>query len=165
LFLSEEQSKIVDLRVTSPDVLYVCKKCGAEERHVYMGKLGEKLMREQICHDCHHVERFLKLTKSPRLLIFGGEIYFIGNRVTGSDFRGFGGALWHFRRLDTGEEIWTKNLWYNGKVPERLKDQLPDNVEQVTQEGMSFKEIDKVPLYENTHDDFNLWKWEKENEE
>jgi hypothetical protein len=43
--------------------------------------------------------------------------------------RGFDGRTFRFRMLDTGEVIEHDNVWYQGTIPERYREQLPDNAE------------------------------------
>lgn len=44
---------------------------------------------------------------------------------------GFGGYQHKIRKFGSDEIIVTKNLWYNGKVPEKFRSYLPDNAEFV----------------------------------
>lgn len=40
---------------------------------------------------------------------------------------GFGGALFRFRLLATGEVIESNNVWYQGRIPDEYRDVMPDN--------------------------------------
>lgn len=44
---------------------------------------------------------------------------------------GFGGSLFIFERLDTGERIESRDVWHQGTVPNNFRKQLPDNAKIV----------------------------------
>jgi len=47
---------------------------------------------------------------------------------------GYGGSLHRIRMLATGEVIETRNLWHQGTVPPKWREQMPDDAEFVTAE-------------------------------
>lgn len=69
---------------------------------------------------------------NPKSLRIDGVQYWLGDDepFTPKRWKGFGGRKFTIRRL-TGEVIETDNLWYNGDIPEAMREQLPDNAEFV----------------------------------
>lgn len=59
-------------------------------------------------------------------LIINHRSYTIGKDTF---VKGFGGAKHAIKKFDSGEIIYTDNLWTNGDVPEKFWDKLPDNAE------------------------------------
>ena len=58
--------------------------------------------------------------------VIDGKCYYIGDEKSVSSFRGFDGRRFKLQMIDSGEIIESTNLWYNGDVPEKFRDQLPD---------------------------------------
>lgn len=51
------------------------------------------------------------------------------------DLAGYGGALFRIRWLATGEVTETRNLWYQGVIPPKWRERMPDTAEFVKAEA------------------------------
>jgi hypothetical protein len=73
----------------------------------------------------------LKTRDNPRSIRVKGVQYWLGDDDPNerAQWKGFGGATWRIRRIPSGEEFVTHDLWRSGDIPEDLKEQLPDNAE------------------------------------
>lgn len=66
--------------------------------------------------------------------VIDGEHYVIAPEDENRSFwsaRGFGGRKFVIRFFD-GREVTTTNLWHQGTIPPKFRDQMPDNAEFVT---------------------------------
>ena len=94
---------------------------------------------EDICStDCFNRNFWLEIideAKKDKYLhpVMDGTCYCICDENSKSSFRGFGGALFYITFND-GHMVATTNLWSNGSVDLRFKDQLPDNAHRSTLE-------------------------------
>jgi hypothetical protein len=52
--------------------------------------------------------------------------------ASGRDHAGHGGRLFRIRHLGSGEVTETRNLWYQGVIPPKWREQMPDDAEFVT---------------------------------
>ena len=53
------------------------------------------------------------------------------------DLAGHGGRLFRIRRLGSSEVIETRNLWYQGVIPPKWREQMPDDAEFVTADSLA----------------------------
>lgn len=88
----------------------------------------------QAALDKSHNEYWEYRTKhkdNPRSIRVNGVQYWLGDDdpTEPARWKGFGGAMWRIRRIPSGEEFVTHDLWLSGDIPEDLKEQLPDNAE------------------------------------
>ena len=117
-----------------------CKICGKQFE-------GTRWLppHEDICNsDCFTQNFWLEIideAKKDKYLhpVMDGTCYCICDENSKSSFRGFGGALFYITFND-GHMVATTNLWSNGSVDSRFKDQLPDNAHHST-----IEEIKKNP--------------------
>ncbi|MGI5927771.1 MAG: hypothetical protein ACOX8A_11450 [Thermacetogeniaceae bacterium] len=100
----------------------VCEFCGKlfDEPRYY--KPYNKLCSSECFHEKFWVD---VLKDKDKHIIVDGNVYSIGGD-TASGIKGFGGALFRIKK-NNGDYIETDNLWYLGEVPEKYKNQLPDN--------------------------------------
>lgn len=98
-----------------------CDKCGSTD-------LERDLRHFGFCHTCEFWMEKITQKDHPAVVRVNGVQYVIAPENAESLFREFGGARWHIRFFD-GNECITTNLWCNGTIPEKLREQLPDNAE------------------------------------
>ena len=89
-----------------------------------------------LCFDCSFWENLItkaEQRESGSIRIDGHHYYVdLKNPIKGGipSHRGFAGRSWNIRFRD-GATVRTDNLWYQGQIPERFKDRLPDNADFV----------------------------------
>ena len=105
-----------------------CVACGTETtrdraRYIYVRRAQE------LCFACEHWVALLTLEERSRCFVVEGEHYMAGSQghETPAAWRGFGGRHFIVERLATGERIETVDLWYQGRIPEWFRTQLPDD--------------------------------------
>lgn len=90
---------------------------------------------------CFHVHFWRKIiAEKEKHIIIGGECYQDGGDIKNPSsymFLGFSGRRFWIRYFD-GKEITTNNLWYQGKIPDEFRDQLPDTAEFYVPEHIKF---------------------------
>jgi hypothetical protein len=69
-----------------------------------------------------------QITDQPeRRVVVGGVHYRLGQHgARPSDHNGFGGKRWDIEFTD-GRKVTTHDLWYQGLIPPKFRDRLPDN--------------------------------------
>ena len=107
--------------------MYRCIKCGAHvDASCYI--CSEEMTRRCLCFSCNfwtgHIQRDHNEYKDI-FVIANGEHYTIV-KSSNTCFKGFGGAKFTIRFHD-GRVVKTDNLWCQGDIPERFRDELPDN--------------------------------------
>jgi hypothetical protein len=90
-------------------------------------------------HDHFWAEQLADRTNA---VVIGGEHYRVNPDLSPSrrDGAGFGGALHCIRNLATGMVTETRNLWYQGIVPPKWREQMPDDAEFVTADSLAAAE-------------------------
>lgn len=124
---SEEQAQIIKWGRRTLEAM-VCTLCGETERLTY-GSHNEQLKTKGLCFRCDFWLRYVESDPTdPRAVVIKGEHFMIGDeeRKHRGEMRGFAGRKFIIEKL-TGERIVTTNLWYQGKIPQRFRDKLPDN--------------------------------------
>ena len=100
----------------------ICTKCGKA--------LPENAI-DDLCFECNfwsrHHNNDVK-DKDHRCVIANGSHYIIGDEDSKDSFRGFDGAKVSIEFFD-GTVIVSTNFWYQGDIPERFRDIMPDNAE------------------------------------
>lgn len=76
-----------------------------------------------------------QLRDRSNAVVINGVHYRIG--PPGGEFRGFGGRRYDIEYLD-GRRVTTHNLWYQGPIPPKYLDQIPDNARWVHPEQEPF---------------------------
>lgn len=102
-----------------------CRECGQIFSTAYIEPCKSKLLAANICHTCNF---WLELVNCKNPIRVGGCHYQDGGKTSGNrtDFNGFSGRVFQVRMND-GREFTTNNMWYQGEIPERFRDKLPDN--------------------------------------
>ena len=109
---------------------YKCKICGETEESSHWID-GEEMLEKEHCFDCHYWlqchEDDITNRKDHKYVIENGTHYIIEPEDSKETyFRGFGGAKVKIKFFD-GTEVISTNLWYQGPIPERFRDIMPDN--------------------------------------
>ena len=85
-----------------------------------------------MCFTCAYWQRYIDLKDKQNEVIVGGVHYRCNTDKPidniNPQWNGFGGRRWHIRFFD-GRDVITNNLWYQGQIPERFRELLPDNAE------------------------------------
>jgi len=79
-----------------------------------------------------------QLADRARAIVINGVHYRIGYDG-GNGFKGFSGRRFDIRMLANGDVIETRNLWYQGPIPPKFRELLPDNAEFVNPDQEPFK--------------------------
>jgi hypothetical protein len=105
-----------------------CRDCGAVERNRWLEHVRAHLLSVRLCHDCNYWQERLDGLAGGRVAIIDARAYFIDeDKPAGyQGFLGFGGSR-HDIAFKDGRTVTTKNLWFNGDVPEHWRARLPDN--------------------------------------
>lgn len=114
-----------------------CVECGLRfNPDRWMTK--EKLRNLGECHTCNFWLDLIRVSGDKQWARIGGNHYQLhdyGRPVSGGDsrFKGSAGRCFTVRFTDAREpaEIETRDLWCQGRIPERFRDRLPDNAEWV----------------------------------
>lgn len=108
---------------------YKCKICGKTEESSHWVNSKEMLEKEH-CFECDYWlslhEGDITNRKDHKYVIANGVHYVIEPEDSTDSFRGFGGAEVKIKFFD-GTEVVSTNLWYQGEIPERFRDIMPDN--------------------------------------
>lgn len=82
-----------------------------------------------LCYFWHQLE---VVKNSPDSVRIGGKHYFIGKETSLEEdppkWRGIAGAKVIIKFFD-GRTVTSTNFWYNGVIPDRWKNRLPENAE------------------------------------
>jgi hypothetical protein len=104
--------------------MFKCKECHKEEDETKWAD-GKDLLLAEECFDCNYWMKRVRGEYGRTQTIVEGVMYQIG-REDAVGMRGFDGQNWNIKFND-GRIIHTTNLWYNGRIPKKFKDRLPDN--------------------------------------
>lgn len=113
---------------------YICCKCGeVVDTSEYMKNVASEMRERQLCHFCNfwknHIENDATVNKDV-FVIADGKHYIIGDENSRDYSRGFDGAKVTIKFKD-GRVIKSSNLWFQGDIPERFRNEMPDNAEIV----------------------------------
>ena len=113
---------------------YICCKCGeVVDTSEYWEDVAQEMEGRQFCHSCNfwqnHIENDATVNKDV-FVIADGVHYIIGDENSTDYFRGFGGAKVTINFKD-GRVVKSSNLWCQGNIPERFRNEMPDNAEIV----------------------------------
>lgn len=102
---------------------YACIECGKHEAAKYLN--NEKMVSRRLCFFCNF---WTNHANNPNGIRVNGKHYTIGaeHPKTERHLRGFCGDKFHFRKHD-GAEIVSTNVWFQGDIPERFRERMPDN--------------------------------------
>ena len=107
--------------------VYECAHCGYPR--VIDGRCDEDVMIEhKVCFTCWFWLIHMNLRNGPtaRSIIVDGIHYVDGGNKPKerSDFLGFGGSKWNYRKIGENDYVETNNMWYQGTIPKRFN--IPD---------------------------------------
>ena len=109
-----------------------CEICGKEiEKSQYYNKI--------LCSGKCFMINFWQeiIAEKDKHIVIQGECYCDGGENSPGAFRGFSGRRFWIRFND-GSTLTTNNLWYQGKIPEEFRKELPDTAEFYTPEHIRF---------------------------
>lgn len=111
----------------------ICKGCADPS---YMEPTGSRIVRERICFGCDFWLEMIRKDATEykdRAVRVDGKHYVMGEKRgrDGERWAGFGGAVWNIEFFD-GRKERCNNLWSQGDIPERWREQLPDNARFIT---------------------------------
>lgn len=107
---------------------HVCRECGKHETGNWIEKKSAKLKENGLCFTCDHWNDLFLIRDRDDVVRVDGGHHMIGPENTGERFRGHGGHRFKIRFFD-GRETESSNLWFQGGIPARWKERLPDNAE------------------------------------
>lgn len=105
-------------------ILLKCSVCGKKIKE-------SKYSNAKLCSsECFSINFWREIiAEKDKHIIIDGRCYIDGGEVKDIDhhlFLGFSGHRFWIRFFD-GNEITTNNLWFQGDVPDKFKNELPDN--------------------------------------
>lgn len=118
-----------------PDIPYIaqmwaCVICGGCAHANYLEPTKSRLLASRLCHGCDHWNGLIAgdagVNKDRAVVVDGKHYMMSPNTERPHRWSGFGGHEFHIRFHD-GREATCNNLWCQGTIPERWRDQLPDN--------------------------------------
>lgn len=103
-----------------------CRICGKEFNELHYSGIFKDICSSECFYDDYWQDKIRSVKLQPcSYPVVNGSCYHI-DKETNSTFKGFGGRKFVIV-FNTGEKTVTTNLWDNGKVPDKYKEQLPDN--------------------------------------
>jgi len=104
-----------------------CKECGKQEKLHWTEATNERLIREKLCFSCNFWNEKIGIKNDPMVVRIDGCHYQIEDEIDEPiAFRGYGGRKFVIL-FDDGRKIVTTNLWFQGEIPKRFQERLPDN--------------------------------------
>lgn len=101
-----------------------CVDCGNVFHTNYIPEVKDRLLSANRCHTC---DFWTQLIGNPNAIVVGGCHYMdSGTDNTNTRWNGFGGRKWKYSK-NGGEPKETNNMWFQGEIPERFRDRIPDN--------------------------------------
>lgn len=115
--------------------IYTCQFCGK----IYSRTCDDGSYIGNNCFECSFWMEKMEMSDEDedRRVIVNGQHYRLGNGDTGP-FKGFGDKKFTISFLD-GRIVESRNLWCQGKIPDRFRKLLPDNALFETQTTHSIK--------------------------
>lgn len=111
-----------------------CVQCKKVEELRWMASINKELFENKWCFDCHFWEEKVRwAATSEKLCLRIDGHHYVANGIVPRGFgMGFGGRLFKYKILATGEVGETNNLWHQGTIPDNFKERLPDNAVFIT---------------------------------
>lgn len=103
-----------------------CKKCGAPVSTKWAEPVKHEIIEANLCHSCMFWEKKLLVKDNPETARIDHVHYHIAPDNPKASFIGYGGRQFVIEFFD-GRNVRTKNLWCNGEIPKRYRNELPDN--------------------------------------
>lgn len=114
--------------------LFACSICHGCAKANYLGTTGSRLAEKRICFTCDHWLQLIEKDAHEyrrRHVIVDGRHYVMGDNTTEPHrWSGFGGDTFVIEFFD-GRKVVSNNLWHQGTIPERWREQLADNAKFV----------------------------------
>lgn len=104
-----------------------CTECGGIVSANFMN--NHRILEQNVCFSCAFWLNKIDAMETERLLIVNHQMYYIAPEDVNGPFRGFGGIKFVF--VKNGELIESTNVWFNGDIPKRFWDRLPDNANNI----------------------------------
>jgi len=108
---------------------YTCSECGHHPVKTHFCEpTRSRMISKQVCFTCDFWLEQINSNPNPQenRFVIDNHHYTCLPPETNSKWAGFGGRRFEIKTND-GRTIITNNLWYQGKVPERFRDRLPNN--------------------------------------
>ncbi len=102
-----------------------CIECGGLIPTTYHEPIKSELISRNVCLSCNIWINKLATLPDPNCFIVNGGVYNTRPEFEGPGFRGFGGSEFKFMK-DSVLTV-SKNVWFNGYVPDHFKDRIKDN--------------------------------------
>lgn len=108
---------------------YLCRLCGKED-DTESWLESTRMAVEKLCFNCNFWDKLVVIKDDPKTVRVKGTHYIIGPEPKNERalFLGFGGRRFDIRFKD-GREVSTRNLWCQGEIDHKFREQLPDNAE------------------------------------
>lgn len=109
----------------------VCSVCGDEHELRWVKALSSRLKQDRICFTCDFWKRRVEWAAEhpDESVVVDGSAFSIRPDLSPETDRwlaGMNGSK-NVILFNDGRRVVSRNLWHNGEVPERWRDQLPDN--------------------------------------
>lgn len=112
--------------------MLTCKRCGHQETCKYMEHVQKFLEERRLCFKCNFWYEYVLRKDDDNVVRIDGVHYVIGPEdAPAGCSRGFGGRRFNIKFFKDDAATATTNLWHQGKIPDRFRDELPDNAEFV----------------------------------
>lgn len=106
----------------------ICKICRSEIVACYGDRTNIRMLTKQFCFHCNFWDELVELANTPNSIRVKGKHYMLGPTAGEKVTACFNGHAFRIK-FDDGRFIATENLWYQGLIPERWLDLLPDNAQ------------------------------------
>lgn len=108
--------------------------CGTVCHAAYHRVVVDELVTFELCFKCNFWRKLIDSKDEPNHFVIDGHHYIALPRQDSRSSRllGYSGREFVIRRLDSDELIDTNNLWHQGEIPERFRNQLPDTAEFIS---------------------------------
>lgn len=105
-----------------------CTRCGKEYTNHYSMEVGTIMQEKNVCFECAFWiwQHDLDKAGNREFAIIDGAHYVLCPSTTG--IKGNCGRKYTIRFKD-GRTVECDNLWHQGIIPERFREQMPDNAE------------------------------------
>jgi hypothetical protein len=107
-----------------------CHVCSNKAKVHYDKITSFRMLSELLCFHCLFWTEKVEIKDAQYVARINGKHYEIAEDTGPDSCRGFGGQKYKIKFND-GRIVETRNLWYQGDIPEYFKAQLPDNAEFV----------------------------------
>lgn len=105
----------------------VCSQCKEPVTGDWIEPLEKQMTERNLCYMCNYwADEIPRVQTNQKCAVIDKKRYTIGDESPSIKHRGFGGHKHVIKFFDDRGTITTTNLWYQGTVPEHLKDQMPN---------------------------------------